>query len=539
MRIQQVSLQLKIITATSGIIIFLLLFSTYLNLQFLRKSLEDSLADTAILLARQIDTTIESKRRLEDPALLKREVSDLVQMRRHIRNIDIYLFIELTEKNRSSELKERYRVIIASDTIAIVPLSENEIKKLKQNETSSRTITDRLSSRILVVIAPLHLHQRVIGAISIQSTFDEMDKLLLQQQRQSYFITFITLLVIVPLLAYYLHRTVNRPIQMLVRAMGEVETNQLPAAVKITRKDELGYLGENFNRMVNRLAEVERERQQLLSQVQQFNIELQDKVRETTGELERQNEMLQRAHSLLVTLIRRQIDAEKLATLGQVAATIAHEVGTPLGAISGHIQLLREQYQNDTATIERIDIIEKQLTRVVNIIQNLLISVRERTAEFTPVSINHLIREIITLISPQLIQQRILMKPQLADNLPNITGSADQLQQVFLNLINNAMDAMPHGGELILRTSYQVMPIKLLLVEIIDSGTGIGPEHLPYIFDPFYSTKGPGEGTGLGLSVCKDIVERHNGIISVTSQLNQGTKFMIQFPVKEKLETRS
>ncbi|MFB3897289.1 MAG: sensor histidine kinase [bacterium] len=533
MRIQQVNLQLKIIAAISGVIIFLLLISTYLNLQFLQRSLEDSLVDTAMLLARQIDATIESKRRLEDPALLKREVFDLIQMRRHIRNMDIYLFIESGEKSRPGGVKERYRVLIASDTTAIVSISADEIQKLKQNETIRRIVSNRETNRILEVIAPLHLHRQIIGAILIQSTFDEMDKLLQKQQRQSYQITFITLLVIVPLLSYYLHRTVNRPIRMLVRAMGEVETNHLPAEVKIASKDELGYLGENFNRMVTRLAQVEQERKQLLAQVQQFNIELQNKVRETTAELERQNEMLQRAHSLLVALIRRQIDAEKLATLGQVAATIAHEVGTPLGAISGHIQLLREQYQSDMATIGRIDIIEKQLTRVVNIIQNLLNSVRERTAEFAPVAVNQLIREIITLISPQSIQQRIKIIPILAENLLNINGNADQLQQVFLNLVNNAMDAMPNGGELTLRTSIQTTPMKSVLVEIIDTGTGIGSEHLPHIFDPFFSTKAPGEGTGLGLSVCKDIVEKHHGTISVDSQLNQGTKFMIQFPIKE------
>ena len=533
MRLQQVSLQLKIILALSGVIIFLLLFSTYLNLQFLRKSLEDSLADTAILLARQIDATIENKRRLEDPALLKREVFELIQMRRHIQNIDIYLFIEPTEKIRTGDNKEGYRVLIASYPAAIVSLSASEIRSLKKNETIRHTIPNLETNRILEVIAPLHLRNRVIGAITIQATFDEMDKLLQLQQRQSYLIAFITLLIIVPLLALYLHTTVNRPIRMLVNAMSKVESNQLPAEVKIARNDELGYLGENFNRMVNRLGEVEQERSKLLERVHQFNKELQQKVQETTAELEIQHEELKRAHGLLISMQRRLIDADKLATLGQVTATIAHEVGTPLGAVSGHIQLLREQYKDDARATNRLEIIEKQVNRVVNIIQDLLNSVRERTAEFTPVSINQLIQEIITLTSPQLTQQQVKPITELAGNLPVIPGNADQLQQVFLNLITNALDAMPNGGNLTIHTAYNPSPINSVSVEIIDSGIGIALEHLPHIFDPFYSTKSPGEGTGLGLSVCKDIVEKHNGTIAVESRLNQGTKFMIQFPVKE------
>jgi signal transduction histidine kinase len=536
MRIRQVSLQIKIIIALSGIIIFLLLFSTELNLKFLRNSLENSLADTAILLAKQIDATIESKRRLEDPALLKREVFEIIQMRRHIENIDIYLFYPANVVLRHGENKE-YRVLIASDTTAIVELSAADITILRKNQLCQRMKFEPEQPRLLEIIVPLHLKRQVIGAITIITNFQETDRLLVNQKRQSYIIVCISLLVIVPLLIFYLHTTVNRPIQQLIHAMSQVETNQLPNKVNIARKDELGYLAENFNRMVDRLAKAEQERTELLARISLFNEELQTKVQETTRELAFQHDELKRAHAQFVLIQHRLIDADKLATLGQVAATIAHEVGTPLGAVSGHIQLLREQYKDDIPAIERLDIIDKQVNRVVSIIQDLLNSVRERTAEFVPVSLNQLVQELVTLVSPQLTQQQVKLQTELESRLPDIFGNADQLQQVLLNLVDNALDAMPNGGKLTI--SVRVDPDRTsqnqrtILVELSDSGSGIMPEHISHIFNPFFSTKSPGEGTGLGLSVCKDIVEKHNGTISVKSIPNQGTKFMIQFPVKE------
>jgi two-component system NtrC family sensor kinase len=218
--------------------------------------------------------------------------------------------------------------------------------------------------------------------------------------------------------------------------------------------------------------------------------------------------------------------------VGEVAAMLAHEVGTPLTSISGHLQLLAEEVQQARAK-ERLNVIEMHIGRAIATIQGFLDSARFPTPNRHPIQMNTLIQEVLALASPGIGRQRgIQLVADLRPELPQVLVDANQFRQVLLNLVTNALDAMPGGGQISLRTQPIVAADGMVSVQvqIADTGLGISPEDFHRIFDPFFTTKGPGHGTGLGLAICQRIVKAHQGSLEVQSEKGQGTTFLITLP---------
>src|SRR6266568_3290751 len=227
----------------------------------------------------------------------------------------------------------------------------------------------------------------------------------------------------------------------------------------------------------------------------------------------------------------QKIQNEKLTSLGLLAAGVAHEVNTPLAVISNHIQMLARQLPGDDPRHTLIEKIVKQTFRASEIVNNLLNFSRTGAAEFAPVNLNQVVEETLSLAAHPFKTSRVNVIKHLQDDLPAVLGSANRLQQVFLNLFLNARDAMPSGGILEVRTGSQNGSIE---VEITDTGAGIPRENVHRIFDPFFTTKGSGRGTGLGLSVSYGIIKEHAGRIDVRSTPGKGTSFHLEFPVARK-----
>ncbi len=227
----------------------------------------------------------------------------------------------------------------------------------------------------------------------------------------------------------------------------------------------------------------------------------------------------------------RVIQSEKLAAVGQLAAGVAHEINNPLAAILANAQLLRRDlHREDEGIEESLRLIEIASTRAVRVVQNLLSFARKDNGEMAWISINQSLEKALALLNHEIVSRGVQVEINLAENLPEIFGSAENLESVWVNLLLNAMDAMPQGeGQLIIR-SWQ--GDETLHVSIRDNGHGIPPDHLPHIFEPFFTTKGPGKGTGLGLSLCYQIVRQHGGNIQVESQLGKGTEFVVSLPLK-------
>jgi len=225
------------------------------------------------------------------------------------------------------------------------------------------------------------------------------------------------------------------------------------------------------------------------------------------------------------------IQAEKLATLGQLIAGIAHELNNPLAAMVGHAQMLRLG-QQDPKVAARADRIVDAAQRATRIVRNFLTAARRHHPERTAVSINDIVTKTLELLAYQLRVNNIEVESALAPDLPQIGGDPHQLQQVVLNLVNNAIQAMAPSGQGRLRIASSLSPDRSMIrLAVTDNGPGIPPEHLPRVLEPFFTTKPQGEGTGLGLAIAQGIVTDHGGIIAVESTPAQGATFSVTLPV--------
>ncbi|MEO8026307.1 MAG: ATP-binding protein, partial [Bryobacteraceae bacterium] len=227
-------------------------------------------------------------------------------------------------------------------------------------------------------------------------------------------------------------------------------------------------------------------------------------------------------------LERRLVQADKLSSIGLLAAGVAHEVNTPLAVISNYAQMLAKQVSGDEAKSKLLDKIARSTFRASEIVNSLLNFSRTSPNEFVDLDLNKVVRETVTLVEHQLTKAHVAVALKLDASLPAVKGSPGKLQQVFLNLILNARDAMDAGGELTLRTWSNSITAHL---EVSDTGAGIPSENLQRIFDPFFTTKGAKKGTGLGLSVSYGIIREHGGEIEVESASGQGTCFRLSFPI--------
>jgi signal transduction histidine kinase len=227
-----------------------------------------------------------------------------------------------------------------------------------------------------------------------------------------------------------------------------------------------------------------------------------------------------------------------LAIAGQLAASLAHEIGTPLNSISGHVQLLARSKDADESTRRRLQIIEKQIDNIVRTVKQLLSWSHKFELKIELVDLRRVVEEAVLLSSPALQLRKIKVKLDLAKDCPKIYGDGGYLQQVFLNLINNSMDAMPRGGELRIETRQVDGDAREVAVRVADNGAGMSPDTLAHVFDPMFTTKRMGTGTGLGLAICEQIVHQHGGGIRVESEPGQGTTFMLVLPFdcREKAE---
>ncbi|MBV9746452.1 MAG: PAS domain S-box protein, partial [Acidobacteriia bacterium] len=234
-------------------------------------------------------------------------------------------------------------------------------------------------------------------------------------------------------------------------------------------------------------------------------------------------------------LEQRLVQADKLSSIGLLAAGVAHEVNTPLAVISTYAQMLAKQVAEDNQKSMMLDKIAKQTFRASEIVNSLLNFSRTSTTSFADVNLNRVILETLSLMEHQLQKAGIQVRSNLQSNLPPVHGNTGKLQQVFLNLFLNARDAMPSSGTLEIQTWSED---GIARIEVADTGTGIAPEHLHRIYDPFFTTKSARKGTGLGLSVTYGIIQEHGGSIEVSNRPSGGARFRIDIPLARRAMVR-
>jgi len=238
---------------------------------------------------------------------------------------------------------------------------------------------------------------------------------------------------------------------------------------------------------------------------------------------------LEKAYRELQQLQDQLIQAEKMASLGKLAAGVAHEINNPLTGILTFAHLLLKKTPEDDPQREDLEVIVTEATRCKRIVQGLLDFARQRDPEKSLADINKIIEDSLSLVENQASFQNIEIIKELDSDLPKIMVDVNQIQQVFMNIILNAAEAMPDGGYLTISTQVVDRSIE---IKFIDTGCGIPQENIGRLFDPFFTTKEPGKGTGLGLAVSHGIVTRHQGRIEVESQVGKGTTFTVKLPIQ-------
>lgn len=328
---------------------------------------------------------------------------------------------------------------------------------------------------------------------------------------------------------------VLRPLVTIGEGIESLGRQQWTAQVPVKSADELGGIAKSFNRMADQIRTVVEENQTLTQALEQSRDELQDRVNQATAELMKNNEALSQLNEQLSVAQREVVHHQRLAVLGQLVATIAHKIGTPLTAISGHLQLLRETSELPQDVQDRVEILLRQTDRLGKVIQSLLSAARTPTLNMEPVPIQMLIDQIANFFRPICDDQEISIVTACDPSLTTIQADPSQLQEILGNLVDNAIDMMPHGGELSLRV-FPSAPSEVktggpeVSIEISDTGPGIPPDDQHHIFDPFFTTKERGQGTGLGLAIAKEVVMLHGGTLTVRSEVGKGATFHISLP---------
>ncbi len=317
-------------------------------------------------------------------------------------------------------------------------------------------------------------------------------------------------------LCLILHFIVTKPLFRLVEGMERLSKGDLDCRIDLSTKDEISMLANSFNRMASDL-------RQYKERMENWTKELEEEVKKKTSEIMKAQEQL--------------VNAEKLASLGRMAAGVAHELNNPLTGIVTFAHLLKKRMPPENKQdIEDINVIIEQADRCSKIINGLLGFSRKTTTEKIKLNINTLIENTLALLKNQARFHNIRYEMNLDNSIPEIIVDPNQIQQVFINLLINAADAMNENGLIIISTrpvEDKIGNKKYVEIEFTDTGPGIPKEQLARIFEPFYTTKPVGKGTGLGLAVSYGIIKKHGGSIDVKSEYGKGASFFVRLPVKD------
>lgn len=507
-----------------GAVLVLGVFSVFFfTVSFVERTLETNLRDEATLTAEALAAGFESRGSLLSPDRVKVDMDGLVGATENLDLIAVY-------RDRGGAMQP---FVTTEDSTYVPPPTAPEQHELRRGRRIIQKVRNSEAGPFWRILVPLHLGGQVRGAVEVRMSLQIASESVAELRARARLVAVFSVLGSVILLAFFLHRLVERPVQRLLGTMAQVQAGDLGAAAPGGGGAEFNRLSSGFNAMLTRIREGSQENERLVREVQQFNQQLERRVAGKTAELETRNSQLQDANRAMLDLELRLARLSRLAAVGQFAAKLAHEIGTPLHSISGHLELLKEKNAVLPGHEHRIQVIQSQLDRVAGIVRDLLGSTRAAGAPMIAVQLPPVLEELKTLLQPGLEPRRIRMEFDVPPGLPAVAADANQLQQVFLNLFTNAVDAMPAGGLISVRAGLLPGTPSMVRCVVEDTGGGIEPSLLPRVFEPFVTSKPAGEGSGLGLAVVQDIVIRMGGTVEAASQPGRGSRFTLELPVFE------
>ena len=363
--------------------------------------------------------------------------------------------------------------------------------------------------------------QPILGVLDIIYPLDEIEKTLRTNTYTVFGLSIGFILLLGLLVSYLVNRTIYLPLKDLDDGAERLAAGDLENSIPVRSKDEFGQLANSFNSMTRAL--------------RKSRVDLEDWGRTLEQKVEKATRELHKAQA-------ETARSEKLASVGLLAAGIAHELNNPLTGVLTFTYLVRKNLPDDSPDAEDLDLVIRETKRCAGIIRRLLDFSREKTPETTFCDLNILITETVQLIAQAAQLKDIEISTELDEQLPAVWIDEDLVKQVIMNMLVNAQHAIENDGRITIRTRLLAAsdcsetlaePQDMAEIVITDSGCGIPPDDLQRIFDPFFTTKGVGKGTGLGLSVSHGTIEAHGGTIEVESTVGKGTEFRIYLPIDE------
>jgi two-component system NtrC family sensor kinase len=394
-----------------------------------------------------------------------------------------------------------------------------------------RIYRNAAGQRVMGIITPIenrpdcsnaecHAHpasQQVLGVLDTDLSLAKADAQVAISSARMFYYTAGGMVFVAVLSWLFVWRVVDLPINALKNGTEHLSRGELGYQIEVRSEDEVGDLARSFNGMSLQLRSAN-------EQNVTWTKTLEQRVEEKTTELKRAHEHV--------------VHVERMASIGKMAAVVAHEVNNPLSGILTYAKLIRKwvgtgqtEREKRGEAIECLDLIATESRRCGDLIKNLLSLSRTAPMNVQSTDLNAVIDRCLLLVRHQLDLVNIELRLDLKKNLPLAPGDPTQLEQVFIALITNAIDAMPRGGTLWIENEL-INDGAEIEIKVRDDGTGIAPDVLPHIFEPFMTTKEDGHGTGLGLAIARGIVERHKGRIEVQTDLGRGTTFIVTIPTE-------
>jgi signal transduction histidine kinase len=475
--------------------------------QLTERAIAQDLRERAELVLNAVDSLWTTS----TPTELREKLLAMVRGDREIKAIDIF---RLHDSGAEFDVTTR-----APDAVGAATLSNTQVAQLAKRSALSRPLPDADGVSGWRISVPLTRAGAVLGAAQVDVQSADASRLMRRLRWIDIAVLLTSIVLISALLTAFLERRVGRPVDALVAGMRQVSQGDLAARVRPRSEGEFRFLTERFNAMVARL--------------EVLTGDLGEQVRQATEDLAQKNLQL---HAINDKLWRAQLDigrGERLAALGHMAGTLAHALGTPLNSVLGYVQLLRRETLAPDQK-DKLAIVESQIQRMIDDIRGVLDRTRDVPVRRTPVDIAALVADAVTLLSSRLSARDIDLHTDLPVGLPNVPVDALSLRQALLNLLTNAIDATPPNGTI--GVAARVLPAEpgqraQLELAVSDSGHGMSPAEIRNAFEPFYTTKEPGRGTGLGLVIVEHIVRAHGGQVSAESAPGEGTTIRVRLPV--------
>lgn len=491
----QMSLFFKVIFITSLILIFAISFNVWWNTSLHGASIEKLTEDKTKIISEFIEENViramEKGRHFDMHRILR-----TFAVYRDVRKISILDIDGTIKASTQDELNGKVRDI--ETYLRNRSFIREEKVRLKEGKIERERVY-YFNTPVLNRPECFQCHgqeRKIIGIVTVANSLKEMDTMLWKIEIHSVILAIITIAFLSFVLGFLSLKFINIPIKKLTETMKQAEKGDLTVRVNVKSRDEMGSLAENLNIMIGKLDLAKREAEQY------------------------HQELIQRA--------------DRMASIGELASGIAHEIRNPLAGIQGAVQILVEGFPKEDPRTQVTEEIQKQIYKMERLVRDLLNYAKPVPANYLPTDINGLIDKVLSFFVTQRgVPADYRIEKKLFSSLPKTMIDPSSMEQAFLNIILNAQKAMPKGGTFTVSTAAprrkddgkEVREVQIIFE---DTGVGIPGENLRKIFNPFFSTRS--DGTGLGLAITKNIVEQHGGRIDVESQVNVGTKFIITLP---------